>query len=164
MAARAKRPRPSDPQTAAGGRAVQRWEKQESLPVHRHPHQKGSSVYAYTAEMDQWRESRKPAPPPPSLDRRLLMPSFALTLALCLMMAGNGVRPRLVEAGALGERRILVCSSSDWEQTKLARDVEGLLLKDGGFSTPSKLRTAFPGGDARAEAAERRGHRFRTIH
>src|SRR5580704_16305159 len=78
------------------------------------------------------------------------MPSFALTLALCLAMAGNGVRPQLVEAGALGERRILVCSGADCEQTKLARDVESWLLKDGGFSTTNKLRAAFPGGDARA--------------
>ena len=138
---------------------VQRWEKQEGLPVHRHPHQKRSSVYAYAAEIDQWRESRKPASPPPSLDRRQLdcrpldrrlsTPSFALTVALCLVMVGNGVRPQLVEAGALGERRILVCSSSDCEQTKLAHDVEALLLKNGGFSTPSKLRAAFPGGGVR---------------
>lgn len=33
---------------------VQRWEKQEGLPVHRHVHDKLGSVYAYTFELDDW--------------------------------------------------------------------------------------------------------------
>ncbi len=32
-------------------RTVQRWEKREELPVHRHIHEKGGSVYAYPAEL-----------------------------------------------------------------------------------------------------------------
>ena len=39
---------------------VRRWEKQESLPVHRHAHSKLDSVYAYPSELDAWIESRKP--------------------------------------------------------------------------------------------------------
>ena len=39
---------------------VQRWEKCEGMPVHRHVHDKRSSVYALTPELDAWRESRKP--------------------------------------------------------------------------------------------------------
>jgi hypothetical protein len=39
---------------------VRRWEKQESLPVHRHAHSKLDSVYAHSAELDAWIESRKP--------------------------------------------------------------------------------------------------------
>jgi TolB-like protein/Tfp pilus assembly protein PilF len=39
---------------------VQRWEKCEGMPVHRHVHDKRSSVYALTSELDAWRESRKP--------------------------------------------------------------------------------------------------------
>ena len=35
-------------------RTVQRWEKKEGLPVHRKPHDKLSSVYAYEAELDAW--------------------------------------------------------------------------------------------------------------
>jgi Tol biopolymer transport system component len=35
-------------------RTVQRWEAQEGLPVHRHPHRQRSSVYAYRAELDAW--------------------------------------------------------------------------------------------------------------
>src|SRR3984885_13598397 len=39
---------------------VQRWEKCEAMPVHRHVHDKRSSVYALTSELDAWRENRKP--------------------------------------------------------------------------------------------------------
>ena len=39
---------------------VQRWEKCEAMPVHRHVHDKRSSVYALTSELDAWRQSRKP--------------------------------------------------------------------------------------------------------
>ena len=38
---------------------VQRWEKREGMPVHRHVHDKRGSVYALTGELDVWRESRK---------------------------------------------------------------------------------------------------------
>ena len=38
---------------------VQRWEKREGMPVHRHIHDKRGSVYALQAELDAWREGRK---------------------------------------------------------------------------------------------------------
>lgn len=37
---------------------VQRWEKREGMPVHRHVHDKLGSVYAFRAELDEWSESR----------------------------------------------------------------------------------------------------------
>ena len=40
-------------------RTVQRWEKTEQLPVHRHYHSKHGSVYAFSREIDEWRESRR---------------------------------------------------------------------------------------------------------
>ncbi len=42
---------------------VQRWEKREGMPVHRHLHDKRGSVYAYSTELDQWTHGRKPFPP-----------------------------------------------------------------------------------------------------
>src|SRR6266852_4591304 len=39
---------------------VRRWEKREGLPVHRLHHSKLGSVYAYTAELDAWRNERAP--------------------------------------------------------------------------------------------------------
>src|SRR5438445_6962284 len=37
---------------------VRRWEKREGLPVHRLHHSRLGSVYAYTAELDAWRNER----------------------------------------------------------------------------------------------------------
>jgi TolB-like protein/tetratricopeptide (TPR) repeat protein len=40
---------------------VRRWERREGLPVSRILHSKIGSVYAYTTELDAWRDSRAPA-------------------------------------------------------------------------------------------------------
>jgi len=39
-------------------RTAQRWERREGLPVHRHTHAKGSSVWAFRHEIDAWLNSR----------------------------------------------------------------------------------------------------------
>ena len=88
---------------------VQRWEKKEGMPVHRHVHDKRGSVYALTGELDGWiriRSSRvdepeiKPAsksevgtPPAALSDRAAMAPRrtrllwFALAAAVCLCLA-----------------------------------------------------------------------------
>src|SRR5262245_50641725 len=38
---------------------VQRWEKREGMPVHRHQHDKIGSVYAFPAELDVWWQGRR---------------------------------------------------------------------------------------------------------
>jgi TolB-like protein/Flp pilus assembly protein TadD len=38
---------------------VQRWEKREEMPVHRHQHDKMGSVYAFSSELDAWVQSRR---------------------------------------------------------------------------------------------------------
>src|SRR6267143_102695 len=45
-------------------RTVQRWEKTEGLPIHRHEHQKKSTVYAYAGELDAWFKKRQPVDDP----------------------------------------------------------------------------------------------------
>ncbi len=58
-----------------GERTVQRWEREQGLPVHRLAHNKQGSVFAYRAELDAWWQSRgtqldrkesttQPTPPP----------------------------------------------------------------------------------------------------
>ena len=42
-----------------GERTVRRWEEDEGLPVHRLTHARRGSVYAFTKELDQWRDSRR---------------------------------------------------------------------------------------------------------
>jgi TolB-like protein/Flp pilus assembly protein TadD len=38
---------------------VQRWEKREGMPVHRHLHDRMGSVYAFSSELDAWSQGRK---------------------------------------------------------------------------------------------------------
>ena len=40
---------------------VQRWERREGMPVHRHLHDKRGSVYALSSELEAWVVGRKPA-------------------------------------------------------------------------------------------------------
>ncbi len=41
-------------------RTVQRWEKQEGLPVYRHMHSERGTVYGYKPELDAWWNNRRP--------------------------------------------------------------------------------------------------------
>ncbi|MBP1636599.1 MAG: tolB protein, partial [Acidobacteria bacterium] len=45
---------------------VQRWERREGMPVHRHLHGTLGSVYAFRGELDAWQRARKPAEPAPA--------------------------------------------------------------------------------------------------
>jgi Tol biopolymer transport system component len=94
---------------------VRRWERLEGLPVHRHTHKSRSSVYAYPSEIDAWRASRRiaaePTPPLPLWKTLLATPrslAVGLTVALCLLMVGNGVRPQaaLAQGKTLSTRRV----------------------------------------------------------
>jgi TolB-like protein/Tfp pilus assembly protein PilF len=38
---------------------VQRWEKREGMPVHRHLHDNKGSIYAFSSELDAWQQSRR---------------------------------------------------------------------------------------------------------
>lgn len=94
-------------------RTVRRWEKEEGLPVHRHSHKSRSSVYAYPSEIDAWRAGRRlVAEPPPAMPlwKTLLAPqrslAFGVTLTLCLIMVGNGVRPVSAQQAPMQARRI----------------------------------------------------------
>jgi TolB-like protein/cytochrome c-type biogenesis protein CcmH/NrfG len=49
-------------------RTVQRWERTEDLPVHRHEHKKKSTVYAYAGELDAWIKNRQPKDDPEADD------------------------------------------------------------------------------------------------
>jgi Tol biopolymer transport system component len=99
---------------------VQRWEKREGMPVHRHQHDKMGSVYAFCAELDDWArtrnirapqitESESPSPSddtntsppdaaPAAVPRRsrFALPLFALTVAAALVI-GAGLWLRKTE-------------------------------------------------------------------
>jgi TolB-like protein/Flp pilus assembly protein TadD len=53
---------------------VQRWERKEALPVHRHLHDKIGSVYAFTDELEAWQDRRRPGSEDNSADVRVAAP------------------------------------------------------------------------------------------
>lgn len=91
---------------------VQRWEKREAMPVHRHLHDKAGSVFAFRSELDAWARGRHvraspesamaaeplPAAPPASnfATRRMLVLGLAGATALTLAV-GAGLWLRATE-------------------------------------------------------------------
>jgi TolB-like protein/tetratricopeptide (TPR) repeat protein len=64
-------------------RTVHRWEHAEGLPVHRHPHQRRGSVYAFKAELDHWWSDGR-SHLEPSADKRSVWKSWARSIVLVL--------------------------------------------------------------------------------
>jgi Tol biopolymer transport system component len=54
---------------------VQRWEKREGMPVHRHLHDSAGSVYASRVELDAWTRSRNLPPATPANGNNASLPS-----------------------------------------------------------------------------------------
>jgi hypothetical protein len=63
---------------------VQRWERREGMPVHRHVHDKQGTVFAFRSELDEWWEGRRAglaAPDTPGSERPALITSSVGRLA-----------------------------------------------------------------------------------
>src|SRR2546429_7421415 len=73
---------------------VQRWEKREGMPVHRHLHDKLGSVYASRTELDAWTQNRRLTMPDegPSVARWPWAP-VAVATVLALATAVSLLRP-----------------------------------------------------------------------
>jgi Tol biopolymer transport system component len=80
---------------------VQRWEKREGMPVHRHLHDRMGSVYASRTELDTWARGRNlppaqengpdaPLPSPPALPPRWAISTFLTKWRLVLPLAAAG--------------------------------------------------------------------------
>ncbi|HEU4522396.1 MAG TPA: DNA-binding protein, partial [Thermoanaerobaculia bacterium] len=110
---------------------VQRWEKREGMPVHRHQHDKLGSVYAFPAELDAWAQSRRvspeaqpeppgrisePPPPEKSRTRRILWLAAGIAvIAIVLTAVWASRRP---EANPLADARFI--HLTDFEGTEQA--------------------------------------------
>jgi TolB-like protein/Tfp pilus assembly protein PilF len=83
---------------------VQRWEKFEAMPVHRHLHDKRSSVYALPSELDVWRQNRKPRPDEndrPPAQNELALPAVEASETIPQKRTSVRVRPWLGMAGVV---------------------------------------------------------------
>ena len=119
---------------------VQRWEKSERMPVHRHLHEKRGSVYASRAELDAWWASRAlhlegqsvvptaeahDAPVVASPDRRwwLLVPLLAIVAIVWLI----SVRKPVAQDPLRGARFLFLTEFDGAEHA-------GALSRDGKFA------------------------------
>ena len=134
---------------------VQRWEKREGMPVHRHQHDKRGSVYALSSELDAWQISRKlgleeeqqerAAEPPtdteadqptaaPRVGSRLVL-SFGLALLALLTFAyiigrirqGDAIRPKIKSLAVLPFQNLSGDPSQDYFADGMTEELIGQL-------------------------------------
>lgn len=117
---------------ARSERTVRRWEENEGLPVRRLQHDRRSSVYAYAAELDAWRESR----------RQLVEAEPIAVPAPAGLLAGYRARPWL--AGAVMALTVAASAGAYWQ---LARPA-GTAVHTPNPEAVRLARRAFFGGNA----------------
>jgi Tol biopolymer transport system component len=81
-------------------RTVRRWQENESLPVHKHPHQQRGSVWAYRRELDDWLAARVIRPEPALVTVAGAKRPYAWPMAvasislLCILLVRRASEPR----------------------------------------------------------------------
>jgi TolB-like protein len=144
---------------------VQRWEKQEGMPVHRHLHHKRGSIYALSSELDAWRQSRKlrfqeeqepareePADakrPPTTVPRGrhwLVLRAAALVLAALAALAyvtariraGDASRPKIRSLAVLPLQNLSGDPSQDYVADGMTEELIGRLSRIRGLRVISR--------------------------
>jgi Tol biopolymer transport system component len=124
---------------------VQRWERREGMPVHRHLHDKLGSVYAFRSDLDAWargRLGRQAADDPPVervSDEPAGGPEDRAAASVPSAAAQRRRRPWLFGAAAL----LAIAGLSVWQ---LRRDPSSTLLTNARFQP----LTDFPGNEQAA--------------
>lgn len=83
-------------------KTVQRWEKREGMPVHRHLHDKMGSVYAFRTELDAWTQDRRLPTPAESQSTSAVSAAVGLPLQEGSHRPGND---RMKDASAASRAR-----------------------------------------------------------
>jgi len=109
-------------------RTVQRWEKTEGLPVHRHVHEAQASIYAYTAELDAWRAERTQRDKP---TEAISVPTSAQKASRLPWTIGLALVLALVTSGSHSLRRTLPFQERDWVLLEGFENRTGETLFDG---------------------------------
>lgn len=113
-------------------RTVQRWEREQGLPVHRLSHNKQSSIYAFTDELDAWMAGRTPDAEQPlnegsvrahtvpaTTEHKVRPPKTRVISALAAVLAIAVVAP-LLGKGVLIDRLRAAQSASDVDRGRRA--------------------------------------------
>ena len=147
---------------------VQRWEKQEGMPVHRHLHHKRGSVYALSSELDAWRQSRKlrfedeqepalEAPADPNGQQTTVprgrlwftLSAAAVVLAALLTLAyvaariraGDASRPKIKSLAVLPLQNLSGDPSQDYVADGMTEELIGRLSRIHGLRVISRTST-----------------------
>jgi len=116
---------------------VQRWERREGMPVHRHQHDKRGSVYAFKSELDTWMKARRPkseadlalptAPHSIGPERARLIAAAGLIVAMIAAISWWLARPDDAASNPLANARI--SPLTDFDGVELAATIS----RDGKF-------------------------------
>src|SRR5271156_553096 len=145
---------------------VQRWEKREGMPVHRHVHDKRGSVYALTEELDAWMQSRRSReieqenqaevelppvngshPGAPAARRNRLWIALTAALCLCLLVgawlvfrhrATATAEPRIRSLAVLPLRNLSGDPAQDYFADGMTEEVIGRLSMTRGLRVISR--------------------------
>jgi len=160
---------------------VQRWEKREGMPVHRHVHDKRGSVYALTEELDAWMQSRRSReieqenqaevelppvngshPGAPAARRNRLWIALTAALCLCLLVgawlvfrhrATATAEPRIRSLAVLPLRNLSGDPAQDYFADGMTEEVIGRLSMIRGLRVISRT-SAMQFKDTRLSAPE----------
>jgi TolB-like protein len=102
-----------------GVRTVQRWEREENLPVHRHLHDTLGTVYAYRSELEAWWRARRPRP---AIDSLAVLPFANQNSDPNSEYLGDGITESLIHSLSHVPRLRVMARSTVFSSLKRAVD------------------------------------------
>lgn len=132
---------------------VQRWEKREGLPVHRHQHEKLGSIFAYQVELDEWRHARAKRQAEGGVLRRQALRRWLLAgagllsvAALATWVAGwipfrEASQDTIRSLAVLPLRNVSGDPAQDWFADGMTEALSGTLSRIGALTVVSSTST-----------------------
>ena len=93
---------------------VQRWERREGMPVHRHQHDRLGSIYAFRSELDAWWESRRARLSPPAPASADPATPASVTVAEAQVPAERRSRALRRRIAAVAAATVLIAGALTW--------------------------------------------------
>ncbi len=101
----------------------------------------GAARYAYTGEIDAWRASRRAAVEVVQAARPLWrFPAFAVTILMCLIMVGNGIRPAEAQQSRPIAKRLVISADAVDKDADFSPDGRSMVFTDWNDSQDLAIR------------------------